>query len=442
MIFSLEGDDVPDLSGEVKTGMGGVGPGEVSFAVTEEQVAEAAVEAAELGKEAELIAAQEEIGMAVVVDVGDEGGVDRGELDHGGKALDAEAAVAFVEGDDGGAEVEGSYQGAVQLGSGEELLDGTGSVVGVAEVLFFDGGDLIFHVALKKHGHVFTVNGSGEDLVGDAVVIEVVDPEFDGVSGIGMEVEVLTDIAQDEIGEAIAVEVGDGHGLPPAEEVIEVGGGLGKVVAGKAEEAGRHPFAGEDEGGVVVVVEVGPGGGGDHADVGDIGVTGGGDIGEMAMAVVEVDEAGGAGAILAGDVSAADEQIGEAVAVEVAGDRHGGIDTIGVGGEGVGGEGKMAFAVAEEQAVLHLAAEGGIAVAAGSDEQVEVAVTVGIEEKDGLVLKVGELVEGGLGLFDEPAGGGLEVELAGVTDGAADIDVGEAVVVDVAEGGFGAFTGK
>ena len=70
MIFSLEGDDVPDLSGEVETGAGGVGPGEMAFAVTEEQVAEAAVEAAELGEEAELITAQDEVGMAVVVDVG------------------------------------------------------------------------------------------------------------------------------------------------------------------------------------------------------------------------------------------------------------------------------------------------------------------------------------------------------------------------------------
>lgn len=69
MIFSLEGDDVPDLSWEVETGMGGVGPGEVAFAVTEEQVAEAAVEAAELGEEAKLITAQNEIRMAVVVDV-------------------------------------------------------------------------------------------------------------------------------------------------------------------------------------------------------------------------------------------------------------------------------------------------------------------------------------------------------------------------------------
>ena len=38
---------------------------------------------------------------------------------------------------------------------------------------------------------------------------------------------------------------------------------------------------------------VGPGGGGDHADVGDIGISGGSDIGEVAMTVIEVDEAGG-----------------------------------------------------------------------------------------------------------------------------------------------------
>ena len=48
--------------------------------------------------------------MAIAVEVGGEDGVDGGKLDHGGKALDAEAAVAFVECDNGGAEIECFYQ--------------------------------------------------------------------------------------------------------------------------------------------------------------------------------------------------------------------------------------------------------------------------------------------------------------------------------------------
>src|SRR5580693_5775100 len=118
MIFSPEGDDVPDLTGEVEAGAGGVGPGEVSFSVADQEMAEAGVEAAELWEEAEFVAAEQQVGMAVVVDIGDEGGIDGGELDHGREALDAEAAVAFIEGDDGGAEVEGLDQGAVERGGG------------------------------------------------------------------------------------------------------------------------------------------------------------------------------------------------------------------------------------------------------------------------------------------------------------------------------------
>ena len=74
----------------------------------------------------------------------------------------------------------------------------------------------------------------------------------------------------------------------------------------------------------------------------------------------------------------------------------------------------MAFSVVDKEAVLHLAAKGWVVVAAGADEQVEVAVVVGVEEEDGFVLEIGELVKGGFGLFDECAVGGLKIELAGV----------------------------
>ncbi len=69
----------------------------MAVAVPEEQVAEAAVEPAELGKKAEFVTAQDEVRMAVMVDVEAADGVNRGKLDNRGKALDAEVAVAFIE---------------------------------------------------------------------------------------------------------------------------------------------------------------------------------------------------------------------------------------------------------------------------------------------------------------------------------------------------------
>ncbi len=199
-------------------------------------------------------------------------------------------------------------------------------------VLFFEGGELIFHIVFEEDGHIAVVDGLGEDLIGDAVVIEVIDPEFDGPAGVGPEIEVFTDVAQDQIGSAVAIEIGHGEGLPPAVEVIEIGGQFGKVVAGELEDAGRHPLAGDDKLVLVVAIQGSPAGGGDHTDVGDIGITGRGDIGKVAMAVIEVDKAGGVGAVFAGNGAAADEQIGKAIAIKIAGDGHGGVDAVGMGG--------------------------------------------------------------------------------------------------------------
>ena len=44
------------------------------------------------------------------------------------------------------------------------------------------------------------------------------------MGGIGAEVEVLADIAEDEVRAAVAVEVGYGEGFPPAGRLAEVGG--------------------------------------------------------------------------------------------------------------------------------------------------------------------------------------------------------------------------
>ncbi len=60
---------------------------------------------------------------------------------------------------------------------------------------------------------------------------------------------------------------------------------------------------------------------------------------EMAIAVIDIQEAGGRGAVFPGDASSADKQIGVSIAVKIGGQGHGGIATIGGGGEGVGVEG-------------------------------------------------------------------------------------------------------
>ncbi len=102
----------------------------------------------------------------------------------------------------------------------------------------------------------------------------------------------------------------------------------------------------------------------------------------------------------------------------------------------------MAVPVIEEEAVLHLAAIWGMAVAAGTDKEIGEAIAIGIEEQDGFVFKIGEGFEGGLGRFDKGAGRGLEIQLSGMTRGAADIDIGEAICVDIGGIGLRAFAGE
>jgi len=188
--------------------------------------------------------------------------------------------------------------------------------------------------------------------------------------------------------------------------------------------------------------EVGPGGGGDHADVGDIGITGGGNVGEMSFAVVDIDKAGGVGAVLAGDGTSPDEQVEVSIVVEVGGDGYGRVASLGGGREGVGSQGKMSFSIVEEEAELHGAAIGWVVVATGSDKQIGVSIVVGIEEEDGFVFEVGEGSEGGLWGEGEVTFGVLAVELSGVSGGAADVNIGEAIAIDVGGGGFGSFAGE
>ena len=76
MIFSAERGDIPDLSGEVQAGTVGGDVLKMSMAVAEEHMAEATVEAAELGEKAKFIAAQNEIRMPIVIDVRTEDGID------------------------------------------------------------------------------------------------------------------------------------------------------------------------------------------------------------------------------------------------------------------------------------------------------------------------------------------------------------------------------
>src|SRR5437764_12767982 len=107
---------------------------------------------------------------------------------------------------------------------------------------------------------------------------------------------------------------------------------------------GGEPFAGDDEFGGLVIGKDGPGGGGHHAEAGDVGIFAGGDIGKMTFAVVEEDKGSGGRAILTGHATATYKDIRVTVPIEIGGDGDACIAAVGDILEGVGCQGEIAFA--------------------------------------------------------------------------------------------------
>ena len=213
---------------------------------------------------------------------------------------------------------------------------------------------------------------------------------------------------------------------------------------------------GDEEVELAVVVEVGPDGGEAEEVVGVVDAGGFGDVGEGAVAVVVIEgvgrafEAAGAAlhgdvVVLAGDLRAelrevvqvevdvvGDEEIGVAVGVVVAEDGAGGpaFVVVEAGGFGDVGEGAVAVVAIEDDA------------AEAADEEVGEAVVV--EVADGCAHRpagiadagfVGDVGEGAVVVVVvEGAAGFLAGERHGDAGGVGEVDVGLAIAVVVDEG--------
>ena len=136
--------------------------------------------------------------------------------------------------------------------------------------------------------------------------------------------------------------------------------------------------------------------------------------------------------VTSGNDAGADEEVEVAIAVEVGGG-DGGAGVVKFG-EGVGGVSEVAFSVVEVESVGEGGRVGGGFDGAGGDEEVGVAIGVGVEEEGAEVFGVEvflEFLDGGGG---EGAVGLAEVDAAGAVGGAAEVVVFVAVAVDVGDG--------
>ena len=76
VIFCGNHPDIPDLSPEFQTGTGGRDPGKSAFAVAQQNVPFAGIQASELGQEPKFVTAEDQVGDAVAVQVETLDGID------------------------------------------------------------------------------------------------------------------------------------------------------------------------------------------------------------------------------------------------------------------------------------------------------------------------------------------------------------------------------
>lgn len=68
-VFSLNDANIPDLAVEFQAGPGGWQARKSSFAIAKQHIAFAGVKAAELGQESEIIAAKNQVGEAIAIQI-------------------------------------------------------------------------------------------------------------------------------------------------------------------------------------------------------------------------------------------------------------------------------------------------------------------------------------------------------------------------------------
>ena len=197
------------------------------------------------------------------------------------------------------------------------------------------------------------------------------------------------------------------------------------------EDLHRAPLEREDEIGPAVAVDIRPGGGGHHPHVAQAGRKLVGDILE-APANVAVEEAAGRGGPLAGHDAAADEKVNLAVAVVVGRRARG--RTFPVGRQRPGrSELEAAVAVAQVEAVVEPGITLVVSDAAGADQQIDMAVAVGVEEERADVVGVLDLCPGLAGSGRETAVRPAEEKRAGLPERAGDEDIVDPVAVHVGD---------
>jgi hypothetical protein len=389
----------------------------------------------DVGLEAVEVAGEHEVEPAVAVDVVGQHGVHRGDLRLVGERRERERAVAGVARHgrrEGERRVDG---GAGELGRREHLGERLSGVRLVAQVARLERGQPADQVVAHEERVLATALVRGEDLLGDAVTVEILDEHAHRRGGAGLEPAVQTQVAEREVDPPVAVEVGRDHAIPPAVAALEAGRGRAREapVAGVVEDGDGHPLAHHDQVGAPVAVDVGPRRVGDHTGAGEAGSELPRRVGEAAAAVVDEEHARPRHAVRARGAAAADEQVDVAVAVVVRGGDARAAARL--GGERADRLAEAPAARVEVEPVLERRRAVGEVVPAAHHVQVGATVAVGVEEHGAHVLGDGVGLEQAGVAAHEAAVTLLDEQLAGLLLGAPEVEVVEPVAVHVGHRG-------
>src|SRR5262245_16337743 len=134
-------------------------------------------------------------------------------------------------------------------------------------MVFFETGERQFELIFPEEGVFFAGDKVCQELFDGTVAVEVLYIAVKGTVLACGQFGVEAPVTGEDIGAAVAVDIGEGDRLP---ETFGAGGwGLLQRTVMVGEDLYIHPFAGDDEVHLSIAVEVGEGGGGGDAFFGE-----------------------------------------------------------------------------------------------------------------------------------------------------------------------------
>ena len=126
------------------------------------------------------------------------------------------------------------------------------------QILFFQGGQLSFHIVLQEDRQIPAILNMGHDLVEYVILVKIVNPNFNGMLRIRMQIEIIANISQDEVLLSVMIQISRKHHPPPTVELIQIGLDFFKMIFTEYKDARRHPVSNNDQFLLPISIDISP----------------------------------------------------------------------------------------------------------------------------------------------------------------------------------------